>query len=165
MPYKTRARKLFSILAFLVSFASHTTVAKFQCSSPDVSENKLDDTVLFNEYMPLDVNRKPDDPVLWRNYVTQKNEFLYAIGEDLNGHPRIRREISLAISLLNEKLGDCIDFTVRKQEKHFVKFTYGKERGCSSAVGRQGGRQLINARGDDYGCSNVGITHEILHSL
>ncbi|KAL9973960.1 hypothetical protein ACROYT_G020486 [Oculina patagonica] len=63
----------------------------------------------------------------------------------------------------------CIRFKLRKKEKDYAYFFPGKKKGCSSFVGRRGGRQVINL---EEKASNGGtcwvkgvVIHEIGHAL
>ncbi|XP_078370014.1 zinc metalloproteinase nas-13-like isoform X2 [Oculina patagonica] len=63
----------------------------------------------------------------------------------------------------------CIRFKLRKKEKDYAYFFPGEKKGCTSFVGRQGGRQIINL---EEKASNGGtcwtkgtVIHEIGHAL
>lgn len=56
----------------------------------------------------------------------------------------------------------CIQFLPRKTEKNYIHIYSGN--GCSSYLGRQGGRQLISLK--RKGCMSRGtIIHELIHAL
>ena len=56
----------------------------------------------------------------------------------------------------------CIDFVPRKGQTDYIEFETG-DNGCSSSIGRQGGRQSVFL---DSGCTSVPtILHEIMHAI
>lgn len=71
------------------------------------------------------------------------------------GHPK-KTEIQKAIDYLN--LNTNLNIIPKSNENDFVYFA--KSKGCSSWVGRQGGKQKINIGKCSYGS----IIHEILHA-
>ena len=86
-----------------------------------------------------------------------------------NGIVRFRIDASLSTTMQNRvnaaiahwEANTQIDFRAkRSSDSDFVEFTSGS--GCSSMVGRQGGRQTINL---SSGCSTGSVIHEIGHAV
>ncbi|OQV16027.1 putative Zinc metalloproteinase nas-14 [Hypsibius exemplaris] len=80
--------------------------------------------------------------------------------------PYNRKERALIMSALSQyHLFTCIRFTPRTTEEDYVFITHDVQRGCSSNVGRQGGRQNMYLR--IPGCVTLIGTaiHEMLHNL
>lgn len=55
---------------------------------------------------------------------------------------------------------DIVDFVVRTTQANYIQFQTST--GCSSNVGRVGGRQYVNLAS---GCSTGNVVHELLHAL
>ncbi|CAH3126121.1 unnamed protein product, partial [Pocillopora meandrina] len=85
---------------------------------------------------------------------------VYAIDRSLSVHARARRAIRAGMRQWSRRT--CVRFRLRRgNERAFAYFIRGS--GCSSFVGRTGGRQNINLH---HGCWTTGIVaHEIGHAL
>ncbi|XP_076358916.1 zinc metalloproteinase nas-15-like [Tachypleus tridentatus] len=81
----------------------------------------------------------------------------YVISSEFSS--RDRTVISAAFQEYEKKT--CIRFVPRSNEQDYVQITGGS--GCSSAVGRNGGPQVLTL---GYGCVYVGvIVHELMHAV
>ncbi|XP_077993943.1 uncharacterized protein LOC144447737 [Glandiceps talaboti] len=98
-------------------------------------------------------NALRDTSKLWRDGIVY-----YSIDERFESDARER----ILVALGEFEKTTCLQFKERTDENDYVKFTTDK--GCSSAVGRSGGMQIITIGGN---CNKKlgSILHEIMHAI
>ncbi|XP_020901633.1 zinc metalloproteinase nas-15 [Exaiptasia diaphana] len=142
---------------FAVAFAINPEEAE---TDPDVFEG---DMILTPEQKMAAVNGWDVDAPLGRGGIKNKRwpggVFVYQIDGALARSSKAMNAINGAFREWSSKT--CITFKKRTNERDYAYFRIGS--GCSSWVGRSGGRQTINLAS---GCWYVGIVaHEIGHAL
>eukprot|EP00121_Abeoforma_whisleri_P010808 Awhi_evm1s9965 len=109
-----------------------------------------------------DAARRSDDPRLWPD-----NTLVYEVTDKVRNTPKIMNDIEDAIEMIEAALGDCIKVRERQpNEKSYVSIDM-RGSGCSSAVGRRGGKQGMNlaGSGNGRGCGKGSTAHEMFHAL
>eukprot|EP00121_Abeoforma_whisleri_P015330 Awhi_evm2s14128 len=140
------------------------------CTEPDQGQFQQDNVGYMPAYEVYSLNQgtRPDDPRLWVD-----STLPYEIDAGIiQNFPNIREEIEDAIEMINEKLGDCISIRPKTStDVDYVSFFKPlDETGCSSWVGRIGGKQRITLGGfgsqvSNRGCGVGSTVHEIFHAL
>lgn len=104
------------------------------------------------------LNAIANTDMLWRN-----GRIPFVISAGLSA--TARNNINGAINAFNAATGGNITWVPRTSESDFVQFAQGTDPvACSSAVGRQGGRQDINLSTSNRGCTVATLLHEMLHA-
>ena len=102
-------------------------------------------------------NLDPGNPI-----ITLKSPSLWPDGLipfKINVKGKLARNVKRAMETIEKSTG--IRFRLRKNEKNYVEFTYGKEN-CNSNLGMIGGRQKITLTNP---CNTTAILHEMMHTL
>lgn len=115
------------------------------------------DIVISRPIDPRDIEIDLRNAVVDPNLLWPNDEVPYTISAVFGANERAT--IARAIAEFQNRT--CLRFVPRQSQRDYVEFVRGN--GCSSNVGRVGGRQQISI---GLGCESVGVViHEILHAL